>query len=96
MRDAREGARRLERDHERLGARVHEANLLEGRAARAEMLGVLDLGLGRHHERRAALELLGHGLDDGGKRVPVDERGHVVGEVDARDALEVVRRQPSP
>ena len=58
------------------------------------MFGVRHLALGRHHECRAPLQLLRDRLDDGRIRMTVDERGHVVGKVDARDAVEI--RDPAP
>ena len=82
-------AGRLQRDHDRLRARVHEAHLLERAVAAAQVLGIAHLDLGSHHERGAAGHLLRHRLDDLGAGVAVDEGRHVVGEVDARDALEV-------
>ena len=53
------------------------------------MLGIAHLDLGSHHERGAAGHLLRHRLDDLGAGVAVDQGRHVVGEVDARDAIEV-------
>jgi hypothetical protein len=60
------------------------------------VLGVLDLDLGRHHERRAARDLLGHGLDDAGVGVPVDQRAMLFEKSTRLTPSMSMRRQPSP
>ncbi len=86
---AGEGARRFQGRHHRLGAGVHEADLVEARRTTAHVPGELDLHLGRHGERGAALQLRRHRLDDRRMGVAVDQRRHVVGEVDTLHAVDV-------
>jgi hypothetical protein len=60
------------------------------------MLGVADLDLGRHHERRAARELLGHRADDVRDGVPVDQRAMLFEKSTRVTPSISVMRQPSP
>jgi hypothetical protein len=53
------------------------------------MLRVEHFGFGRHHERGATGHLLVNDPNDLGMSVPVDEGGHVVGKVNAGDAVEI-------
>ncbi len=58
------------------------------------MFGVGDLALRRHHVGGAAFELSGDRFDDGRIGMSMDERCHVVREIDARVAIKV--RQAAP
>ncbi len=53
------------------------------------MLRELDLDLGGEREGGPPVKLLCDGLDDGRIGVAVDERRHVVGEIDPLDTLDV-------
>ena len=68
--------------HRRLGARVDQPHLLDGRDPPDDLLGELDLGGGRRAERQPVARGRPHGLDDGGVRVTEDHRPPRADEVD--------------
>ena len=75
-------ARSLDREHQRFGPGVDEAELFKALVAGEQVLGVLDLDLGAHVEGGAFFDLFPHYADHVGVGMAVDERGHVVGKVD--------------
>ena len=84
-----EGARRADREHRRLGARVREPDAFDRRQPADDLLGQLDLGLGRRRERRAAADLRLDRGDDLRVGVAEDERRVVAEEVAVLVAVDV-------
>ena len=78
-----------QREQGRFGARVGEPYPLHGRIAVTEHPGQPELGRVRGGKHRAGRERGRHRLDDRPERVPVDQRGVVVENVDVLVAVEV-------
>ena len=83
------GPRALDGVHHGLGAGVGEADALQRRRAAADLLGQLDLALGRERQRHEALGLADDRLDDGRVRVAEELDRVVVDEVDPLDPVHV-------
>ena len=95
-RPAGERPGRPDGEHRRLRARAGEAQALDRRDASPDLLGELDLDLGRGGERGAATDLLLHRGDDRRVGVPEDQRGVVAEEVAVGVAVHVGDRRPDP
>jgi len=82
---------RPDREHRRLGAGVREPQPLDRRQAAPDLLGQLDLDLGRRGERRGPADLVGDRFDHRRMRVAEDQRGVVAKEVAVLVAVDVPR-----
>ena len=89
LRAAGKCARRLDAGHDALGARVHEAQLLEARIAATDVLRKLDLDLGGQGKCGPSAQLFGNRSNDRGVCVAVQQRGHVIRAVDPAYTLDV-------
>ena len=87
---------RPDREHRRLGPGAREAHPLDRGHAPDQLLGELDLGLGRGRERRSAADLGLDGRDDRRVGMAEDERGVVAEEVAVFVAVHVADDEPCP
>ncbi len=93
-RSAGERARRPDREHRRLRAGAGEPQALDRRDAAPDLLGQLDLGLGRGREGRPAADLCLDRGDDRRVGVTEDERRVVAQKVAVAVAVDVLDPQP--
>ena len=86
--------RRLDGEHHRLSAGAREADLLQPRRTRPDLLGKRVFGDGRQAERGAVLQCAPQGVHHRRKGMPVDQREEIVGAVEY--ATPVGIRDPAP
>src|SRR5213078_1634056 len=82
-----EAAGEADRRHRRLGAGADEPHLLDRADPGDDLLGELDLALGRRTEAGAAADLGPHRVDNGGMRMAEDDRAPGADEVDVVTAV---------
>ena len=89
FRTAGKRARRLQRHHDSLGARICETHLLHRGQPRRQQFRKINLGLGRQAERRSQRKLLRGRFHQRRMRVAVDQRGKIIDAVDIFVAVDI-------